>query len=177
MRACNQALQNEKWTGAVNAEPHNKTGIVKYCPLSTLHMFDIIWDVMLDMMHTIKNFWEARVIPTFKGTRCPARSTASEPSKTDKNYRDRLKEFRRAGEAYANLRAAHDLCTFEQKNMDLVDKRVKSLCGEPDWINNTMVKTNTHSHVLFSTLLNIIMSLVFVYTQNVTLLYCYITIR
>jgi len=148
MRACNQALQNEQWTGAVNAEPHNKTGIVKYCPLSTLHMFDIIWDIMLDMMHTIKGFWEARVIPTFKGTRCPAHSTAPEPTKNQPDYRERLKEFRRAGAAYGNLRAAHDLCKFEQKHMDLVDKRVKNLCGEPDWINNTMVICTSTSHII-----------------------------
>ena len=132
-----------EWTGPEVRRPDELTGVSLFCPLAALDLFDIVWDVMLDLMHTVKNFWEARIIPTFKGERCPKKrpSYKSNPQRID--HEAKVAEQARADVAYTILHARHKLCTLTKPNQDKVDRRIKNLCGQPDWINPTLVPFNT----------------------------------
>jgi hypothetical protein len=145
MNVCRQGQDNEDWDGQEVAKPYHATGVTHFCPLASLHLFDIVWDIACDYMHTVKGFWEARIIKTFNGERHPRPYTKSEPKQDEENYRTKLKEWRSRRTANAKLKTAHTLCTFSAADKRKVDERVKNLCGEPDWINQTLVRNHTYA--------------------------------
>lgn len=56
--------------GGVNAKhPRHKTGITRWCPLAILPFFNLIRDILPDMMHIIKGVFDGHFIPLFKGNR------------------------------------------------------------------------------------------------------------
>jgi hypothetical protein len=64
--------------------PKHKSGILRYCPLELLPLFDLILDILPDMMHIIKGFWDGHFIPLFKGNRplaAPKKPTTKAPQK------------------------------------------------------------------------------------------------
>ena len=139
LRACAQAKENEEWTGLVKDTPEKFTGVKWFCPLACLHLFDIIWDFMLDYMHTVKGFWEERVIAVFKGERLPAKKFKARPKTGAANFEQKTTEYKRASTAYSEMAAEHTQCTVSKAGAKTVDKRVRKLCGQPDWIKPTMV--------------------------------------
>lgn len=144
MQACAHARANEEWDGAKTKPPSKDSGVARFCPLCALDRFDIIWDIMLDMMHTIKNFWEARVMPTFSGDRVPASKVPPKPvnkttNENDADYCEKFAAWCKAGDDYAKVVADHALCTFPIADRIIVDKRVQELAGEPGWINSSLV--------------------------------------
>lgn len=145
MRVCKQAKENEDWAGAEVHRPFHKSGVHLFCPLACLHLFNIVWDILLDFMHTVKNFWESRAMPTFKGERAPPPWNKPEPNKKDPDFKNKMKEYNRKQKAMNILCATHTLCTFSDANKTKVDDRVKNLCGEQDWINGTLVRSSRHT--------------------------------
>jgi hypothetical protein len=51
------------------SHPKHDSGIRRWCPLAILPLFDLIRDILPDMMHIIKNFFDGHFIRLFKGTR------------------------------------------------------------------------------------------------------------
>jgi hypothetical protein len=47
------------------------SGVNGLCVLHLLPLFDIIFDICLDMMHVIKNVWQEHLFPLFKGEKLP----------------------------------------------------------------------------------------------------------
>jgi hypothetical protein len=139
MRVCNQAHANEDWTGPICHRPCTQTGVKRFSPLGILFKFDLVWDMLLDLMHTCKNFWVERIIPTFKGDRAPAKKTFREISPHDKDYRNKKRAQDKRKTAFGLYLATHTKVTFTKADMEKVDKRVKDLCGEQQWINRTLV--------------------------------------
>ena len=45
-------------------------GVNRWCPLAALHMFDVVWDFVFDIMHAADVF-KRYVVPTMKGERVP----------------------------------------------------------------------------------------------------------
>jgi hypothetical protein len=151
MQSCIQAEANEDWEGPDSRAPVKTTGIDRWCPLSVLFLWCMIWDFPGDMMHTIKNFWEARVVPTFKGERKPAANTqpkGKEPGKEDPEYVAKKKKNEMKAKQWTELHDAHVLCTMHTSARKVVDGRVKNLCGRSDWVRHTMVNARQLLFVL-----------------------------
>lgn len=143
MKVCNEAQANEDWTGADVHRPVTRTGVNRYSPLCALDLFNMVWDFMLDWMHTCMNFWKSRIIPTFKGERAPAPKSFPDLAKNIENYRQKAKLQKDKKIAHAAYAASHAMVTFTKPNMEIVDKRVKDLCGEQKWIPRTLVPFET----------------------------------
>jgi hypothetical protein len=45
-------------------------GVNRWCPLAVLHMFDVVWDFVFDVMHAADVF-KRYIVPTMKGERVP----------------------------------------------------------------------------------------------------------
>lgn len=65
-----------------STHPKHTSGIVRYCPLEILPFFDLILDILPDMMHIIKGFWDGHFIPLFKGNRPLAAPRKPKETKT-----------------------------------------------------------------------------------------------
>ena len=77
---CAEGLANEQHTAAVLAKvprtykkdaPYKVTGVKQRCALRFLPLFDIIWDILPDMMHIVPVLWKGHVFKLFNGTRMP----------------------------------------------------------------------------------------------------------
>ena len=65
------AVRNEKWSGAASAAPWKTTGVKRLSPLCALPMWDIVWDITPDMMHLNDNVFGAHIMATLSGKRHP----------------------------------------------------------------------------------------------------------
>ena len=61
--------RHERSGGAEAAHPKHTTGISRWCPLAVLPYFNLIRDVLPDMMHIIYGVFNGHFIPMFKGNR------------------------------------------------------------------------------------------------------------
>jgi hypothetical protein len=158
-QACREAKWSENSTYGwdnKNNHPRIKTGINYWCPLSVLMKFNMIWDFCPDMMHIISTFFERLVIGVFSGAR---RKPFTYPQPVDpgrgKNvsqerhaeYKVKHKLYTKKKKENDKLNTNQDKCTFSKADMALVDMRVKNLCGEPDWIKNSLVRV-IHNRIL-----------------------------
>lgn len=66
------ARANEKWTGTKKDAPWKASGVQKLSPLAYLPLFDLVWDILMDLMHIVSGFWKRHIFPAFKGKRLPA---------------------------------------------------------------------------------------------------------
>ena len=64
--------RHERNDGAEADHPKHKTGIGRWCPLAVLPYFNLIRDVLPDMMHIIYGVFNGHFIPLFKGNRALA---------------------------------------------------------------------------------------------------------
>ena len=81
-KACREGRASSSYSGPKSGHPKHATGIIGWCVLSLLVLFDVIWDIPMDMMHIIKGFFQSHMMPLFKGDRRPAH--LKEPAKTRK---------------------------------------------------------------------------------------------
>jgi hypothetical protein len=71
-----------RWKKPPQRHPSHKTGVKCGCPLRFLVDFDIILDIMPDMMHIVKGIMQGHIVPLMKGNRAP---TVPKPPKPPKN--------------------------------------------------------------------------------------------
>lgn len=64
--------RNESWRGTKKDAPYKTTGVKHLSELAQLPLFDMVWDVLPDMMHIINGIWKSHVIALIKGERIPA---------------------------------------------------------------------------------------------------------
>jgi len=62
----------EHYQGYKKYHPEKRVGINRWCPLAILHLFDVVWDFLPDMMHIIDGTMSSHIIPMLKGKRNPA---------------------------------------------------------------------------------------------------------
>lgn len=82
--------------------PKRKSGINRWCPLTALPLFDVIRDVLPDMMHIVKGVFAGHFIPLFMGKRAAAPRSPKRPTKkpvqggreSPARYGKRLKEYK-----------------------------------------------------------------------------------
>lgn len=52
--------------------PYKTTGVKECSPLRFLPYFDLVWDILPDMMHIVPVMWKGHIFQMFKGKRTPA---------------------------------------------------------------------------------------------------------
>ena len=52
--------------------PYKRTGVKELCPLSFLPLFNIVWDMLPDMMHIIPALMKGHIMPMMRGLRYPS---------------------------------------------------------------------------------------------------------
>lgn len=150
-QACADGLAATKCTMAVTnaAHPATKNGISYVTVLVFLHMFDIIWDFLPDMMHILKGSLGGHLIPLLKGQRrpgAPKRPAAArdEDGEEWETIKERHREITKKCMAWELLPAAQRKC--DDRSLDLgggkrflrtnlaLFRRTGSWLGH-DWVN------------------------------------------
>jgi hypothetical protein len=130
------ALANEKHHGYKKNAPYKSTGVKELSPLGALPLFDLVWDVLPDMMHIVQGIWKAHVFQMFVGRRNPAKP-ADRKSWTEEANRDLQQAHQEA------VTALRQWALSPEMQAEL-DRRSMHLGGEPNWIrNNIKICTNT----------------------------------
>jgi len=52
--------------------PYKTTGVKELSPLRFVPLFDLTWDIMMDMMHIVPVMWKGHIFKMFAGKRVPA---------------------------------------------------------------------------------------------------------
>jgi hypothetical protein len=52
--------------------PYKTTGVKECSPLRFVHLFDLVWDILPDMMHIVPVIWKGHIFKMFRGLRMPA---------------------------------------------------------------------------------------------------------
>jgi hypothetical protein len=52
--------------------PHKTTGVKELSPFRFLAFFDLVWDIMPDLMHIVPVMWKGHIFKMFGGKRTPA---------------------------------------------------------------------------------------------------------
>lgn len=115
--------------------PAKQHGVYGLCPLSSLKHFDIIWDIMPDMMHICKGVLAGHLIPLMKGDRAPAKpKKPTPPTGLESDPRAAEEKYNAKRAAYLALKSQQAALADEQKSMKLttaqraeVDIRAKAL--------------------------------------------------
>jgi hypothetical protein len=71
----NEAHEREVLAGNANKcdAPYKRTGVKELSPLALLPLFDVVWDMLPDMMHIIPAVMKGHIMPMMKGLRAPAK--------------------------------------------------------------------------------------------------------
>ena len=77
--------RNESWRGTKADAPYKTTGVKHLSELAKLPLFDMVWDVLPDMMHIINGIWKSHVIALIKGERIPAPYRPKKSLTTEEN--------------------------------------------------------------------------------------------
>ena len=132
---------NQQHRGFKKDAPYHRTGVKMLSPLASLPLFNLVWDVLPDMMHIITGIWKRHIFAMFVGTRKPTRP--KERSSWSKRDNDNL--IRDHNTALVNLEG----WILSKKEQEELDQRSMNLGGEPKWIRNN-IKVCTHSSTLTS---------------------------
>ena len=119
--------------------PYKKTGVKEVSPLRWLPLFDLIWDILPDLMHIITGIWKRHFLDMLKGNRKPAQAKQRKSWTKEEN---------------AKLEADHKKCLEELQTWTLtkeegatLDARSRSLGGESTWIRSNL-EVYSHGGVL-----------------------------
>ena len=140
--------QADAWWGAESKHPKHTSSIKWWCALAILAFFDMVKDIVPDMMHIVKDFFTEHFIPLFKGNRVASRSPF-EARKEPKPKEDDAGEIITESIPAANkklqkwlvdkaknkaVRKAGRACIMTPEQRSLVDSRHASLTGTGKWI-------------------------------------------
>ena len=86
-------LNAQTWTGTKKDHPRKLFGIKEWCVLCILHLFNVVWDFMPDMMHQISGTFSNHFIPMLKLKRNP--KAEKPPSPNDENGKKYSREVQK----------------------------------------------------------------------------------
>ena len=161
------AYANEQHNGFKKDAPYKRTGVKEVTPLSLLPFFNVVWDVLPDLMHVIPDIWKGHLFPMFRGKRFPAPVKDRKSWSKQKNtalQRDHTQAVRhiqswtldkvlwtlcsQCWHDFDNVdimcimsTLCFNVCTFHaqcQVKGELLDRRSRSLSGEPSWIRSNI---------------------------------------
>lgn len=135
------AIANQEHKGYKKDMPYKRTGVKELSPLAALPLFDLVWDVMMCMMHIIPGIWKRHIFQMFVGNRAPA--TPKPRKSLTQRENKRLMEDHKT--VLTELRGWM-LPEAQQKELD---QRSRSLGGVSGWIRNNL-EVCTHGAALNS---------------------------
>jgi hypothetical protein len=110
----------------INDLPYKNTGIKQSSPLAEIPMFDLVWDILPDMMHIMSGIWARHIFALLASKRQPAAVKSRKKNTSLEN---------------AVLQSEHAACCakiiewqLDQETKDAVDLRTRALAGTPTWI-------------------------------------------
>ena len=120
-------------------QPYKTTGVSEFSPLFYFPLFNLIWDVCIDAMHTVPGWVKSHLFPLLRGTRAPSRP----------KERKLRGPSHRKGEwtKHDNQNLQNDYETVCDrlgrwkipKDHGLkLDKRSRDLAGEPQWFRTNI---------------------------------------
>ena len=124
------AVENVTHRGFKKDAPYKRSGVKELSPLGALPMFNLVWDILPDMMHIIPGVWARHIFGMFNGERTPARPKQRKKF-TDAENRELQKQHEDALKHLASW-------TLTQEQKDTMDQRSMDLGGEPNWIRNNV---------------------------------------
>jgi hypothetical protein len=69
---CRNAQANRDHIGYKKDAPYKTTGVKEPSAFRFLPFFDLVWDILPDMMHIVPVMWKGHIFKMFRGTRMPA---------------------------------------------------------------------------------------------------------
>jgi hypothetical protein len=66
-------LASEAYRGPKSRAPYKTSGVKELSAFGALPMFDLVWDVLPDMMHIISGIWKRHIFEMLIGNRTPAK--------------------------------------------------------------------------------------------------------
>lgn len=79
------AYAQQRYRGFAKYQPYKTTGVKEVSPLHFLPLFDIVWDVMPDMMHIVPDLFKGHIVPMLRGQRDPAKVRARKTWTAERN--------------------------------------------------------------------------------------------
>ena len=91
-------------TGLGSEDPQSlkeNHGVCGWSPLSILHLFDVVWDFLPDMMHIMQGIYKRIIFQLLKGNKAPA---PYNPLKRKRRKNDSEQERKRVKEANKEIK-------------------------------------------------------------------------
>ena len=82
---CRAAEAQRDHVGYKKDAPYKTTGVKETSGFSVLPYFDLVWDVLPDMMHIVPVMWKGHIFQMFRGTRAPAAVKARKKYTAEEN--------------------------------------------------------------------------------------------
>lgn len=124
------ACANMQHRGYKSHAPYKTTGVKHLSPLAALHMFDLVWDILPDMMHVVPGIWKRHIFAMFTGDRKPSRP----PVRDSLSKRENNLLQRQYAESVEDLRRWQ----LPQEKRKLLDSRSMQLGGESGWVRSNI---------------------------------------
>jgi hypothetical protein len=65
--------------------PYKTTGVKELSPFRFLPYFDLVWDIMPDLMHIVPVIWKGHIFKMFRGKRTPAQVKPKKKNSAEEN--------------------------------------------------------------------------------------------
>jgi hypothetical protein len=65
--------------------PYKTTGVKELSPFRFLPYFDLVWDIMPDLMHIVPVMWKGHIFKMFRGKRTPSKVKALKKNSAEEN--------------------------------------------------------------------------------------------
>jgi hypothetical protein len=136
----NDALANERWRGPKSRAPYKTTGVKYLSPLAALDFFDLVWDILGDLMHQIPGIWKRHIFAMFQGLRVPAKPKPRKTWTPEQNQ-----QLEDAWNGAKEILKSWEVSKSVQKTVDL---RSMALGGHRGWVRNNIQVFEHASHLL-----------------------------
>jgi hypothetical protein len=133
------ALDMKTYRGYKTHAPYKRTGVKELSPLAAYPMFDIVWDILMDVMHLWPGYVKRNLMAAMQGQRTPA------ACKPRKKYTP-AENKQLAEDHEAVLQDLKDWTVTDDVGKKM-DERSLALAGDPKWVRSN-VEVFSKSNVL-----------------------------
>ena len=135
------ARANEAYEGKSDDAPYKLTGVKYLSPLAAYPFFDLVWDILMDLMHIIPGIWKRHIFGMFNDRR--------KPSKPKPRRHWSRAENARLLEEYEGVLKKLSEWALSKEDKAKLDERSRALGGVVGWIRNN-IEVCTHAGALNS---------------------------
>ena len=147
-KAVKRGREAEGYQGFKKDHPSKLYGIKRLSPLVYFPLFDIIWDILPDLMHIIEGLQKTHILPLLKRKRKPKvpKPLKKRKVQTPKDAQKREAAFKKVQATHAKVVAHVHTWELSDKNLKIVDTRSQLMGGQKSWIrSNANINQRTGS--------------------------------